>query len=89
MPEAIYSNHRPDYMSDETADWLESLRDVNGVPVATVEAIIERAEDEYATWMGNSEAYESTGCDQARYNYLRFAGVGEDIADMYRSGIQK
>ena len=79
-----FLNVMPDYMTRETADFLESLRDTNGVTTSTLESIIERAEHEVLNDCCDASEEE---IEQARYDYMRFAVITEDIADMYRSGI--
>jgi hypothetical protein len=81
----FYSNYQPECMPELTAAWLASIRDVNGVPASRLPSIIAAAEREYDAYAGKNATEE--GREEARYHYLRFAGLSEDFAEMYRGGI--
>ncbi len=83
---AFYSNYQPGCITEATANWLASIRDTNGVPATTVESILEVAEEECNDAAPSGQATEED-LEEARYDYLRFAGVSEDFAGMYRSGL--
>lgn len=85
MPDQPYPQ-APAYMNGEILEWLKSLRDENGVTSFALKAIIQNAEEDYDKYMGG-QATEK-GREEARYIYMLMAGLSEEFADSYRSGIQ-